>query len=259
MAAAQPYDTKLDAELRDLWDRRQDLDQAGWTRLIKIVMGVLSEKRYAPSELSSLPEELSVYVQEYVVEKVYRRDLQSKCYHVGALRGFFRNFLRDQLDKIRTRSKWEVADKHDPESETPSPLDTAAQPDVDSWDPVADLEGAGLSPAEVARSAAAWLASNEEWVRFFIALSNCPDAELSEPLIRLAKRKGIKSQAYRAAQLGFNWKGDDREGFSKTMIGQWVLSLGIQIQSEDRPLIKAALNILCFQALSWVDQQEVAP
>ena len=45
----------LDAELRDLWSRRRDLDQAGWTRLYEISATVLMN--YKPRELAGLPED----------------------------------------------------------------------------------------------------------------------------------------------------------------------------------------------------------
>ncbi len=50
----------LDAELRDLWSRRRDLDQAGWTRLYEISATVLMN--YKPRELAGLPEDREVYV-----------------------------------------------------------------------------------------------------------------------------------------------------------------------------------------------------
>ena len=48
----------LDGELRPLWIRRRDLDEAGWTRLYEIAMTVLMN--YRPRELAGLPEDLSL-------------------------------------------------------------------------------------------------------------------------------------------------------------------------------------------------------
>ena len=247
---------KLDAELRDLWSRRRDLDETGWTRLYNIVMTVLMS--YKPRELAGLPEEREIYIQEFFVDKAYRLDLLSRCDHIGALRLYYQRHLRDEIREKVARSKWEVADKHDPESDSPPPLDEAREAQADRKDPFAELAEAGYSHAELAASADAWLAGSEEWVRLFVALSNCPDAELSEPLVRLAKRKRIKSRAYKAEKLGFIWHGDHYKEFAKTMIGRWIVSLGIEILPENRPLIDGALKILCFQALSWVEQQEAA-
>jgi hypothetical protein len=246
---------KLDAELRDLWSRRRDLDDAGWTRLYDITMTILM--RYRPRELSGLDEERDVYVLDFFQDKVLRIDLLSRCDHVGALRLYYLNYLRDLIRSKQSRSKWEVADKHDPENESPPSLDDAPEVETDAVDTLAALEEAGISPSRVADSAVKWLSTNEEWVRLFVALSNCPDAELSEPLVHLAKRKGIKSQAYKAEKLGFNWKGSDIAIFSETLIGQWLTkSLGIKLQLENSSLIHGALKILCFEALSWVEQME---
>ena len=246
---------KLDAELRDLWTRRRDLPESGWARLYNIVMAVLTN--YKPRELAGLHEDRDVYIQEFFQDKVFRPDSLTRCDHVGALRVYYLYYLRDLIRSKQSRSKWEIADKHDPESESPPSLDDAPGTKADEREPFTELEEAGLSPASIAASAASWLASSEEWVRIFVALSNCPDAHLSEHLVHLAKRKGIKSQANRAKKLGFNWRGDDHAGFSETMIGRWLEgSLGIEILPENSFLILGALKILCFEALSWADQQE---
>jgi len=248
---------KLDTELRDLWSRRCGLDDIGWTQLYEIVMTVLMP--YKPRELAGLHEDRDVYVQEFFLEKVFRLDLLSRCDHVGALRLYYQRFLRDEIRKIQSRSKWEIADKHDPESESPPSLDEAPEIEAHGKDLLTELKEAGFSPTEMAASAAAWLAASEEWVRLFVAFSNCPDADLSEPLVHLAKRKGIKSQAYKADKLGFNWKGADLAGFSETLLGRWIAeSLGIELRLENAPLIHGALKILCFEALSWAEQQEAA-
>lgn len=250
-------DTALDAELHELWGRRRDLDEPEWTRLIQIVMNVLL--KFRPRELASLPEERDVYIWEFIQDKVYRIDLLSRCDHAGALHVYFKRYLLDVIRSKQSRSKWEVADKHDPDSESPPSLNEAPARDSDDKDPYIELQEAGIAPPDVAASAIAWLAGSEDWVRLSVALSNCPDAELSEPLVRLAKRMGIKSQAHRAKQLGFNWHEDHPKPFAETMIGRWIVSLGIAILPENKPLILGALNILCWEALSWVEQQETAP
>lgn len=248
---------KRDAELRDLWTRRHDLDEAGWVQLYDIVTTVLMN--YKPRELAGLHEDRDVYVLDFFQDKVLRLDLLSRCDHVGALRLYYLNYLRDLIRSKQSRSKWEVADKHDLESESPPSLDEAPETQTDDRDPFSELEEAGFSPTKIAASAAAWLANSEEWVRLFVALSNCPDADFSEPLVRLAKRKGIKSQAYKAEKLGFNWKNADLAGFAETLLGQWIAkSLGIELCPENSPLIHGALKILCFEALSWAELQEAA-
>ena len=245
---------QLDAELCDLWGRRRDLDDASWIRLYRIVEETLL--RYKPRELAGLPADRREYVQKYFVERVFRTDLLSRCDHTGALRAYYRNFLLDEIRGARSRSKFEVADNHDPASGSPPMLSEAPNATGDV-DPMVELEEAGFPPAKIAASAAAWLTESEEWVRIFVAYSNCPDAELSEPLAHLAKRKGIKSRAYKAEQLGFNWRGNDHADFGKTLIGRWIgVSLGIKIAPENGTLIHGALKILCLEALLWAEHQE---
>ena len=246
---------KLDAELSELWNRRRDLDEAGWVRLYAIVSNVL--RNYRPPELAGLAEDRDTYVQDFYVDKVFCLDSLSRCLHTGALRVYYRNYLRDELRRKHSRSKWEVTDKHDPESESPPSLDQAPEPETESRAVFSELTEAGLLATDVAASARKWLASNDEWVRIFVAYSNCPDATQSEPLVHLAKRQGIKSQAYKAEKLGFNWKSTDLDGFSRTLLGAWLIeTLGIELCPEAGPLMLDALKILCFEALSWADQQE---
>ncbi len=247
----------LDAELRDLWSRRRDLDDGGWTRLYEIATTVLMN--YKPRELAGLPEDRDVYVLEFFQDKVFRLDSLSRCDHVGALRLYYQHYLRDLIRSKWARASHEVADEHDPERESPPSLDEATEATASRLDPFVELAEAGFAPIEVAESASAWLAASEEWVPLFVALSNCPDAWLSEPLVHLARRKGIKSQAYKAGKLGFNWRGGDVDGFADTLIGRWIVeSLGIELVPENSLLILGALKILCFQALSWAEQQEAA-
>ncbi len=248
---------KLDAELRDLWARRRTLDECGWSRLYAITISVLLN--FKPRELAGLHEDRDVYVQEFFEDKVFRIDSLSRCDHVGALRIYYLNYLRDLIRSKHARSKWEVADKSDPDGNSPPSLNEAPDPEAGLGDLFTELEEAGFPPAEVAASAATWLATNDEWVRIFIAFSNCPDAALSEPLVHLAKRKGIKSQHSRAEKLGFNWKKTDIAGFANTLVGRWITeSVGIELRPDNSPLILGVLKILCFEALSWAEQQEAA-
>lgn len=243
---------KFDAELRDLWIRRRDLDDAGWTRLYEIVVSVLRK-----CSTLGLPEDKMVYISEYFQDKVLRIDLLTRCDHVGALCFFYKRYLLDQIRSRKSQSAWEIFDKHDSDNDSPPSLDEAPEAEPDGNDSLTKLQEAGFSPIDVAASAAEWLESNEEWVRLFVALSNCPDAELSEPLVHLAKRKGIKSYHNRAEKLGFNWRGGDITDFGKTLIGSWISkSLRIELRPENSTLILGVLKILCFEALSWVDQQE---
>lgn len=245
---------ELDAELRDLWSRRQDLDTRGWERLYQIVTGILMPCR--PKELKGLPLSRESYVLQYFEDKVFPLDKLKIPDHAGALQKWYTNYLRDQIDKVNSIKKWEVPDTYDDDGEHKSRISGSAQPVAETPDYLDALEEAGFSGTDIHASARCWLASSEEWVRDYLTKSYCPDGEHSEPLIDLAKRMGIKSYAYKAEKLGFNWKNPgDYVGFTDTLLGRWIVSLGIEILPDNIQLIHAALKILCFEALSWVDQQ----
>jgi hypothetical protein len=106
-----PKKQALDAELRDLWSRHADLDSVGTTRLCEIVMDALMS--YRPKELASLSEDNDVYVIGFFENMVLRPDLLSQCYHTGALCGFYRNYLIDEIRREKRRTGKEVADRQE--------------------------------------------------------------------------------------------------------------------------------------------------
>jgi len=255
--AISPKKQALDVELRDLWSRRADLDATGTARLCEIVMDVLMS--YRPKELASLSDNNDVYVIGFIENKVLRPDLLSQCYHTGALCSFYVNYLIDEIRREKRRAGKEIADRQDnSEGEETSHIEQAADDATHGIDPLQILEDAGFSCLKIATAAREWLATTEDWARVFVAYSNCPDAEQSEPLVRLAKRLGIKSQAYKAEKLGFNWGKETHAGFEDTLLGRWIVSLGIDIRPENADLVLGSLKILCFEALSWAEQQRPA-
>ena len=112
---------------------------------------------------------------------------------------------------------------------------------------------------EIEDSAKQWLSQQEHWVKIFLGRSYCPDSENSEALNKLAKRENIKSYAYKAEQLGFNWKHENNTNkkFENTMIGQWISTLNIEICEENIKVIVEILKILCLTALSLVDEENI--
>lgn len=252
-------DKNLDAELRGLWARRSELTEAELVRLYEIVTGVLVA--YRPRLLASLPGEREDYVHEYFVEKVLRHDLSSQCHHVGALFGFYTNFLKDRLKSQIRRGSSELSehlleDGDGAEVDAPSLNDQAEAllPESSLVDEA--MRESGLAPALVAASAGRWLAESEDWVRLAVAYSYCPDAQQAVPMNALAQQYGIKSYAYKVKKLGFNWREPDHRGFDETLLGQWVRSLGVEILPENVHVIHGILKILCLEALTWAEEQE---
>lgn len=249
----------LDGELGDLWFARATLDDAGWKRLYVVVCGLLMS--YRPQELASLVEDREIYVQEFFCEKVLRPDAEPARIHVGALKFFYRNFLKDRIRELATyREHFSSIDGDGEEGGGGLSVDSqpcaSGCPGEDST--IAALAEHGLGLAEVSRSAREFLAAQEDWVPVYLAFSFCPDADKEEPLIHLAARKGIKSHHYKASALGINWKqGKGDKSFSETKIGRWLEEdLGIGVDYANRGAMDAAFKILCFEALSWRESDE---
>lgn len=246
-----------DAELRDLWARRANLDEAEWTRLYGIVNKTL--KPYRPQILSSLSSEPDVYVQEFFEDKVYRRDLLSRLDHVGALRVAYRRYLLDHYDSEKIR-RTEQLTNEDPDEQV-TRATTGAEPNgaSDNQNESDALSNVGISFQQLGESAARWLRDGEPWIREYLGFSYCPDPESAEPLDRLRRRRGIASHHYKAEKLGITGIFDQAYGENK-LIGRWLTKeLGIAITKENQPLVLAALKILCFEALTWAEGQEAAP
>jgi hypothetical protein len=82
-------------------------------------------------------------------------------------------------------------------------------------------------------------------------------------LVHLAKRYAVHSYHAKAEKLGFNWDGEKarKSGrlFGETLTGRWLTEdLGIPIDDDHMRVIKIAFDLLCFEALNWGEQQEIA-
>ena len=259
-----PLTHPLDVELGHLWRTRHSLDEKGWVRLYNVVREVLISFR--PKELAGLRDDRNTYVQDFFDDKVFKLDSLSTCQHVGALKVYYVRYLRDRLD---IENRWIVSETVD--ADAAEAEDSAAELSNPTYDTVRgcsssesaweSLREAGLSVDDVAMSAAGWLKKSEPWVAPYLALNFCPDAELCEPLSTLAKRLRVKSYHHKAVKLGISWAGgNDKRSFGDTFIGKWIVrDLHLPLSVENSHLIEAAFKILCFEALSWAEQQEYAP
>jgi len=242
-----------DSALKDLWARRRDLTEAEWGRLYAIVVAALSS--YRPQILASLKEDNDVYVQDFFQDKVLRPDLGSRLDHVGALRVAYKRYLHDRYDSEQLRGTEELSG-----NDIDGLGDTATANPGPHGDPDNEFQAlaeASIGLAAVHESAARWLRNAKPWVPAMLGLHHCPDRDQSEPLVRLAKRLGIRSYHYKAERLGITGLRD--RPWAQTLLGQWVgEDLKIQISNENQSLISAALKILCHEALIWAEQQEAA-
>ena len=250
----------LDEELGDLWFARDSLDEAGWARLYGIVGALLLP--YRPQELASLNEEREHYVQDFFCEKVMRPDAVPARIHVGALKSFYRNFLKDQIRELSTYRKYfaDVDGSDDAEGDGVGTVESCPAAQENPWgDPgLKALADEGHDIPAVRAAARRFLSDAEEWVPVYLAFSFCPDAEKREPLIHLAARLGVKSYHYKATDLGINWgHGKGGKAFGETQLGRWIeRDLGISLVAKDQVLILAVFKILCFEALNWAETLE---
>jgi len=238
-------DPDIDKELKDLWGRRNGLNQKEWLRLCTLVQAILSEFRCR--ELFALKDrhEPESLIQDFIVDKVLtRRD--SQCHGAGSLYLFFRNYLRDHL-RCHMRQ-----DKHyDDSNEGLPPPDAAADPgpEIDEA-----LRESGLSVEQVRRSACRWLSEQEDWVILYLGRSLCPEGDRRLPLNRLAEKYDIRAYHHKAKQLGLVWGHNDPQYFRGTKLGQWLTTLGLDIEASQWDSLKTALQILCLAALSMINK-----
>lgn len=251
------HNSTIDAQLRDLWQRRGDLAYAEQIRLYEIVTSVLQTCK--PAILGSLPEKHDDYIQHFFVDKVVLLDTLTRCDHSGALCSFFRNYLTDQYRALQRQNQISLSETlsgtGDEEDRSISLIDQQAVVISDSAQIKQALDEAGLQPDAVASAAASWLSGSEDWTRLVMAYSFCPDNPQRVAISKLAERYAIKSAAHKVKKLGINWKGDAYQEFGNTLLGKWVRSFDVAIVPENMPLIHGVLKILCFEALSWAEQQ----
>lgn len=252
-----------DFELARLWALRHSHDPKALEDLCLLIQQELS--LFRPPEFSQLhgldglqghPERGRQYVQDFLLDKVLTGEIDTTCEHVGALKVFYRRYLLDVIKSYRTRGKYFQPESPGSEHEAGLGLiEQAAAPEsVPSFD---GLESLGIRVPKVRAAARQFLEQREPWVRAFLSFSYCPDADARETMQALARRLRIRSYAYKAEQLGFNWRGESPEAFSeKTVLGQWIVSLGIEVKLENQDAVLDALKILCYESLLIGSKQE---
>ena len=266
--SAPSKEQAIDSELSDLWSRRFDLPEADITHLCVLVCQVLAS--YRPRELAALPEEHQDYVNQFIVEKILQPGGKGDYLHAGGLRKMYQNFLMDEIKKQNTWKKHFVSATVEEDEEfdgSNGGIDSFAQEPCGANFPreteQALLRDHHLTVDVVGASARSWLSRSERWVLPYLAFNFCADKEVREPLVHLARRYAVHSYHAKAEKLGFNWDGEKarKSGrrFEATLIGTWLSEdLGISIDDNHMRVIKIAFDLLCFEALNWGEQQEIA-
>jgi hypothetical protein len=169
---------------------------------------------------------------------------------------FYRRYLVDVIRSYRTRGKYLQDEFLGSDNDAGLGLieKTAAPESAQNF---VGLESLGIKVLNVQVSARQFLEQQEPWVRVFLSLSYCPEKDARETMQALARRLSIRSYAYKAERLGFNWRGESPEAFSETtLLGRWIVSLGIAVTQENRDAVLDALKILCYESLLIGSEQE---
>jgi hypothetical protein len=216
-----------DNRLAQLWQSRDDLTEAEWEELYKLIVNIL--KRSNPSILRSLPEEKEHYIQDFFLLKVFEpAKHHSACPHgANELCSYFNNYLIDVYRGASLRTTDLVEDYDEVERTCEEARDYA--PPVDS-----EFFEYGISHQDVHSRAKHFLGRLDDIGRVYLALNACADAP--EPLYKLAKELRIPSYHYRAHQLG-SWLAKE---------------LGLELTNN--PAVHAALKILCLESLLQYQQ-----
>jgi hypothetical protein len=235
-----------DARLTDLWSLRETLGQAEWSELYQQVWCALAHA-HAP-ELAGLPMEREEYIQKYFLLKVFEPATYGNAapHHSGALKAWFRRFLVDELRAwgYRKTDSLDGDEAGHPEAEA-----AAAGSHAHFHDPAAD--DCHQSDVRAANQAAGFFAESEPWVRLYLALHFCPDAEDALPLSVIAKRYQVNAYHHRARKLGITLHRDSLVAdYGSTRIGAWLMAItGAPIHPSQMDCYRRALGILCLEAI----------
>jgi len=230
---------EADNRLTQLWSNRENLNEAEWTELYKVIVAIL--KRSNPSILRSLPEAKEHYIQDFFLVKVLEPAKHNSASPHGAnqLCSYFNNYLIDVYRGAALRTT-DWVENYDEVERCEEVCSHAAPHDGDFFE-------YGYSHQDVHQRAQGFLAQLDEIGRIYLALHAC--ADVPEPLYKLAERLRIPSYHYRAHQLGITRKkGEFGAGYEATQIGGWLTrELGLELSANTSVL--TALKILCFESL----------
>ncbi|MDM8561065.1 hypothetical protein [Candidatus Parabeggiatoa sp. HSG14] len=247
----------METRLQELW-RKEPRNNEEWDELYRLIVSTIKHGKKC-SVLNILPESIDTHIQNYIVDIALKRIGHSKLYHDAALKIFFCNYLKDILKKSDTQPWINVqylGQENVEGDEILSPLKKVT-PDQSV---LSLLQEVRLSIEQVKKSAQQFFQKNEEWVYLYLAYNAC--LEKGEPLLKLSlvelsKFYQIPNYHRKARQLGITRKKDQfEEGYEKTLLGAWFVSLGLFPKKENITEIEIALKILCNEALLLVDEKQ---
>ncbi|NBD95308.1 MAG: hypothetical protein GVY11_02380 [Gammaproteobacteria bacterium] len=264
-------------ELAELWARRDRLDESEWTRLYGLVIDFLASSPPPDEErsLSSSKEAARAWRDSFFTDKVLMpatagNAAMSRELTPGGLPHFYRNYLRDQLRKIKRRPEYQGYEGAEEDLADSQPLGDEASP-VDAAVPAAGPDGSGqcggepgddlgLDVERVRSSAAEFLQDAEDWVVIYLALHFCHGRDRL-PLSKIHQQFQIPSYHYKARELGIappRGGYENFEDFGETMIGRWLADCGVALDPERMETIRQAFDLLCLAAFREAGQRGLA-
>ncbi len=243
---AHPLNPEEISLLQQLWQRRSTLRGKELETLCVLIFQVL--RQYSCPELGALQGGESRrtvqehYINDFLVAKVLdvERFSDSPLVSVGALVGYFRNYLRNALEfeKRRRMDSFEEQQTGDQDSEALLPIES---------DCCGECQCSNASGHDQFLQSARQLIQSMEKKYLFLLHSYCAD----EPVFASAKRHNIASAAHHAGRLGIVKKqaGGIPDDYAKTMIGHWMKNhLSLEFVPDRQEEILLAMDALCAAA-----------
>lgn len=226
------------------WNRRDRLTTAEWVDFYQRVVPLLMRTRL-PEEYSDERRRRDL-VDCFFQDKVFLNAGTSKAGPLQTTYALHRYLKNYELDLRRVDGQRSSFD---------GTVDASAPPTEDALDNDSSiaharlLQEAGIDLEFACRSAHAFLVLLSDGERAFLRDHSCADEDEAQPLSTIAKRWAMgSSYHYQAKKLGITReKGDTFDGYEKSKIGGWLLSVGARLTEEWRAELAALLIVLCLQ------------
>jgi hypothetical protein len=244
-------------ELADLWSRRANLSEAEWTRLYKLVMGVLAAnpvheesdpKLGGPHGAEALRQ--SFFMDKVLVPATAPGANPNPTLELGGLPSFYRNYLKSQFRKLKSRPQTGLPDDDDGRMADRSPgfgIFGTAEGDCECLEDSDEVDSCALQ-----KDAREFLRDCEEWVVLYLALHFCMGRSRL-PLSKVHEIYRIPSYHHKARKLGIAPpRGGYRElaDFGDTLLGRWLTDNGIELVEKNLAVIRHAFDLLCMEAFA---------
>ena len=235
--------------LTHFWVRMDRLTQNEWEDFYRCVRAALL--RCPAPELSGLPDRRENYIDEFFTEKLFFRAQRTNESGIqtisgGALCTFFRRYLIDQL---RGYQRPALTEK-DGLERLPNVEDGA-----DDETTVSEFLSTNGGHEVLRQRVVDFLATLEDWGLLMLRGHFCADDD-AIPMSALCK--GIPSYHYKAQKLGItvNRSLVEMHGYEHTLIGKWIVGMGVDVIPQNSPVIQFLLGAICLEAAAKVEGAE---